>query len=326
MLNQELTPELNKLVDKLLTGNQNLDDLIIKQFIFDTNLEKRVIGIYSFRDIYINFKFSLREYSIVHSQLIQPWENPQVDELMRLNGITLSALKQLILNVNTLLKTYTDETWSDTERKQALERQIVPYIQSAYDEESSIYKIYEVMQHDDDVFNTKKNHYLQTILDAMREAQVHQVINQNYPIITSLLELHKTLQNNLDYYTFKEKKKYLKKQIRNDENKAKKTLQKYVQQILDESENKEESLTTIRWMLHYFVYSKHNEDLYMIHSILGHKNKSATKLYQKLFLKDHSTGRKNDFILHQKTLEITYHHLEDDWYSLYENIIFKLKN
>lgn len=47
----------------------------------------------------------------------------------------------------------------------------------------------------------------------------------------------------------------------------------------------------------------------MIHSILGYKYKEGLKFYQKLFLKDHSTGR-IDFLLSYNPLSVIYEDLE----------------
>jgi len=71
----------------------------------------------------------------------------------------------------------------------------------------------------------------------------------------------------------------------------------------------DENIEVIKWFFIYLVYGVNKIHIYIIHSILGYKYKGAVSLYQKLFCKDHSTGRDDEFIRDYDFLHLTKGHL-----------------
>lgn len=316
----------NEILDCLETDNESFNLFLETYFIPCTYIDEIQIGKYSFKDIYSEFKFSIREYSITHSKVIEEWESPAWRTLFRQNGFTVKQFKSLVIEVNEILRSHTDEELNKQQRREILKKQILDFTSDYSNEEDDPikYKMFDRLPKHDDYEHIKYT-YLDGVLMALREAELHQIQDDAYPVVSKILNLYQEMEDYFTYTEYLEKKKYLKRVIVNDRTKA---LKKYIDQIRHDSEYSEaggdEALSRIQWFLFYLIYGRNKIDIFMIHSILGYKYDGAVKLYKKLFLKDHTTGKDNNFLLHRDILSLQYYHLDSELYNLLENISHSL--
>jgi len=312
----------NEIFDCLKTDNESFNLFLETYFIPCTYIDEIQIGKYSFKDICSEFKFSIREYSITHSKVIEEWESPTWRILFRKNGFTAKQFKSLVIEVNEILHSYTDEELNKKQRRKIIETQILDFTShDPWEDEDSIkYKMFNKLTSYTG-FEHLKYQYLDSILIALREAELHQIQDNTYPAARKILNLYQDMEDHFIHAEYREKKKYLKSVKVKDRVKA---LQKYIDQIRNDSEYSEtggdEALSRIQWFLFYLIYGRNKIDIFMIHSILGYKYDGAVKLYQKIFLKDHTTGKDNNFLLHRNVLSLQYYHIDSEFYSLLENI------
>jgi len=290
---------------KLQISNRTLKHIVLHYLCFDS---KRIlspqIGLYSHKDIYQDFKYCLREYSI-DNNLMQPWNDFSFHKMLNLNKISIQDIRNLQSNLNKYLRDFTDEILPEQKRKKILEIQLTKlFPEDDGDEELWHKDIYRKFYSN----STSKVFYLKGILHAMKEAEVQQIDydanNQPYyPIINKLINLYRTIDENYlaVMINFKETKKYLKKRLKNktDEEKVR-LFGSYIKKQIEK-----EGLEYVKFLLMYLAYSAHAIDIYMIHQIQGYKYKGAVKLYQKLFVKDYSTGRRVDFVNEFNLLSLT---------------------
>lgn len=289
--------------DKLITGSETLNQVVKIYFIPTARLNDVIIGNFSFKDVYHDFTYSLREYSITHSMKIEPQESPSCRQLLKLNDICIQHFRELVIKVNRLLESYTSTNLND------LENQLINFLDSL-----PCAPDFAVSKVQDKIYDTpqrEKSRYLDSIIIAMKEAEVNQILDEKYLVIDRALNLYSQFLSNWKRPDFKDKQKYLAK---SSADKKVKLLKKYVKEMLENDENKtdDERINTVRWFFIYLIYGSSKIDIFMIHSILGYKYKGAVKLYQKLFLKDHSTGKNNDFLHHTNFLYINKENLVND--------------
>lgn len=294
------------ILHNLHVDNEVLNLILSDYFIDFARLTEPVLGTYTFQDIYSDFKFCLREYAIDNIDSIDPSKNPTQEELLRLAKISSSELDEFIFNVNKLLKNYTDESWVHQKQKDTLRKQIFECIPNDphKDTEPTAYKIIDSISSDDEV----QDRYLNRILQSMKSAEVHQIKENKYLVIDALFSIQPSLDSTINISQYKEKKKYLIK-IKNEEQR-KHLLIKYLKKIISSHHNTEDALKEVQVFLFYLIYNSNQTHIYLIHSILGYKYKEGVKLYQQLFLKDHTTGTNDDFLLHTDVFSANHLHLE----------------
>lgn len=311
----------NDICDLLKTGHKKFDLFLSEQYIPNTRLDEIIIGQYSFKDIYSDFKFAIREYSIVHSKVIEEWESPSWRKLFRANGFTSKDFILLVRKTNDILRSHTDEDFSLQTRRKIIESQILQFTSKNpwEDDEPIKYKMFKRLPENYD-FEHQKYIYIDDILTVLREAELHQINNDTYPAVSKVFNLFQEMEIYFIETKYLEKRKYLKSDKVTDK---KKTLQKYINQIRNDTDNydEEDTLFRIRWFLFYLIYDKHKTHIFIIHSILGYKYDGAVKLYQKLFLKDHTTGKDNDFLHHTDILNLQYYHLDNENYNIFETVL-----
>lgn len=317
--------DIENILEILKSGNTHLDLLVKTYFVDVSRLDRPVLGNYSFKDVEGDFMYSLREYSITHSEMIEPSKSPSLEELLKMNTIPENIYESFKKNVDDILKTYTDENYN-IQKQNILHEQISKFIDGYPDEEieKTKYRMFQALAIESGD-NEKRNRYLDSILSAMKEAEVNQMQKGKYMVISSLLDTYNELEEFLEDFNFKEKKKYLQKEKRKNPDIAKKLLKKFVGEFLKDDEQDEKiSVKYVMWFFFYLIYGKSKIDIFMIHSILGYKYDGAKKLYQKLFCKDHSTGRNNDFLHHIDILNPQYYNLEDKNPNIYDTVLYYL--
>jgi len=295
-------------------NNAHLSEIVRIYLIYTAHLLEPYIGYYTFfKDILHSFKFSIREYCI-NRHTIQPWEKVSTIKLIKKLSIPISDLRVMVNQINKLLKSYTDENLSSEEQRRILYNQLNEFADYTEFEDKWEYQLYEQLNNtEDDIFHTKRNHFLNQVLLAMKDGEINQIQNNKYLVIDQIIDTYKNIKTD-NYLSYNEKRKYLKK-LKSTE-KIEKALNKYIKGFFvdyeieydiikrsiptteEDIENEANNMIEeIRQFLFYLVYDSHKLHIYLIHSILGYKYKGAQKLYQKLFLKDKSTG-KIDFLLH----------------------------
>ena len=293
-------------MEKIKTSSETLNNIVKIYFTPVSRLNETIVGQYSFRDIYHHFKYSIREYSITHSKKIEPYQSPSCRKLLLLNNISIQSCRELIDNVNKILHSHTDYHLSEQKKILILEEDLRKFIFSIPNtDDKSINKIRNILLEDDE-FQLKKHQYVKSILKAMKDAELNQFVNNRYPVIDKLLNTYSEYLENMDTYQFKEKRQHLKKC---EKDSAILALKKYIKDMLEDEYC---DIKYIQWFLTYLVYGSQQIHILIIHSILGYKYIGATKLYQKLFCKDHSTGRRNDFLLHSDYFYLTREELYND--------------
>ena len=304
--------------EKLKSNNKNLDGLVRKDFITDAKLDIPEVGKYSFKDISNDFEYALLEYSITHSKVINNYKSRPSHELLELNNIPTESYELLVEKVNEILKSHTDEALSVTSKRQILENQIIEFTGHYPDEETKDKMFQSLLVSED---NTKKNNYLDSVISAMQKAEVNQMEDNKYMVLAPLFAKYDEFTKYMEDFNFREKKKYLQKLQKTKSNNAISALVKYTNQLLEDNE---QDIKIIQWFFFYLIYGKNELDIFMIHSMQGYKYASAAKLYQKLFCKDHSTGRKDDFLHHTNIFNLQKKHLEDEVFHMYETILHYL--
>ncbi len=316
---------INDTFEKLKTGNKHLDLTVKKHFIYDSELYHATLGNRTFGDIEHHFINCLEEYSkSAHSKRVRLSNNNlTLEELLEINDIPIEVYEAFVEKVNDLLKFYTDEPWIIERRRKVLDKQIAEFSSSFtyYDEKEDIK--YRMNQELSIIGNdtTKKNNYLDRVLSAMKMAELNQVDNNKYITVLKLFKTHNDFNEYFDYFPFNNKKKDLKKIYKESPNKATKSLVKYLRKIYKDEEDKARGIQLVRWFLFHLVYGKNKFNIFMIHSILGYKYSSATKVCQKLFCNDHTTGGNDDFLHHTNILGIQEKHLDEEYYPLFDELL-----
>lgn len=317
------------MIEDIKTDNDNLNVIIETYFIPFSGIEEPKIGVYSYKDIADNFKFSLREYSITHSHKCEPWENKTLEELLVLNQITEEDYNSMVEKIDTyLFENHTDSQWSGTKQKASLYKQIDTFLcEIDYENFSETNKIYSIL-YDEDEFEVKKNRYLNSILKAMKVAEVNQVKDEKYLVIEKFLDTYNSYNTHIIKKDFYEKKKHLLKLRPKHEDNIKecqdkldkqiKALQRYINEIYDDNPD---YIKYIQWFITYLIYGSHVMHVMMIHMPLGYKTEEIRKLYIKLFRKDKSTGKKDNFLYHSDFSRITVERLYET-----DKCIYKLPN
>jgi len=311
---------MNQLSAKLHTGSDTLNNVVSIYFIKVANLADVIIGNFHFRDIYSSFVYSLREYSITNSCVIQPYQSLSCRQLLRLNNIPFSNFRELVYQTNQVLESYTDLHVPIIIKHKSLGTAISAFLHTVNltdDGDKALIKMHDKMYSNNDEFQDTKYNYFESILSAMKDAEVNQYSeSKGYLIITKLLHLYTNFNRYMDTYLWKEKRKYL---IGSKSRNKKEVLITYVKEMLftdiynDLSERDNESniefeadtLNSIGWFFTYLVYGSSKIHIMMIHSILGYKYKGAVMLYQKLFCKDRTTGKQHNFSYHHDFLHLS---------------------
>lgn len=308
------------IIKELHSGNLHLDNLTKYYFITHAKLFKPRIGDSHFKYLVHKFKYAIREYAITYSYKIKPQEEPSLRKLLKIHSIEVSILREYIIKVNAILQSYTDKNITKEKKRVSLKYQIEKFINN--DSNNVNIRILEKLN-DDDLLNMTQNKYLDAIINIMEEEGLNQINSKgHYLVIDKLLDLYSRIIKVFEFRNFKEKKKYLIK-LDNTE-KASKKLYQDIKEMLDSYDNDNDCLETIRWYFFYLIYDKHKIDIFLIHSILGFKFNGATKLFKKLFLKDHSTGKNNNFLHHTHIEDIDKDSLHEDNF-IYEQIIRRIK-
>ena len=302
---------------ELQTDNSTLNK-IIDLFILVAGIEKPQIGKYAFRDVEHNFDYSVKEYCINNGKCL-PSSDLKTHELLQLCDILESEYNRFKSKVGSYLQKHTDFQWSIEEQKESLKKQILNF--TGYEPEEDYGKTKLKMFTKVNEIETV-DRYLKSILKALKEAELNQVEDNKYITIEKMLTLYDEYLECFDTYGFREKRKYLLK-LKNDTSEQLRILQKYIFDILGDTsdvEVTEENIKTVRWFVAYLIYGRHNIHILMIHMIIGYKYQGVVKLYQKLFLKDKSTGKKENFLHHTNfsTIDI-YNLFEDSIHSTYPN-------
>lgn len=318
---------------KLKTGNKHLDGLTEAYFISVSRLKEPIIGNESFMYLENDFDYSLREYSITHSCMIESYQSPTQEELLKLNDIPENVLTKYKKAVDEILDSYKDITWTKMKQHNALKQQLIRLADEFQEKKTVEKKMFEKLQNIDPL-DERTTRFLNDILEEMQKAGVNQVESDRYIIIDKLINLYLDMKEYLDSYDFREKKKYLKKL---EMNAAKLKLHGYIksmmtngyieklEDILEEDftieeyfkkqkereENNNELLQRVRWFLFYLIYDAKKIDIFMIHSVLGYKYDGAVKVYQKLFLKDATTGKNDNFLHHTNVLNVSENSIYD---------------
>lgn len=298
------------IVESLKTSSDTLNKLVEVYFVIVSRIDEVIIGDYTIKDVYNDFLYSLREYSITHSKVIEPSDSPSCRKLLKLNNISIQNVKELTSKVNKHLDSHTDTQLSGHKKRSILEKQILEFtnqdIYNDYEEEKSKTVRYKMISKllDTDEFQTSKNKYLNSIIKAMKEAEVNQLSDGKYLIIDKLLNTYNDSLSYMKRYDFQHKKDYLKK-LNNEAEKVQ-VLQNYVKEMIEDIDiDADVDIKAIQWFIYYLIYGANKIDIFMIHSILGYKYQNAVKLYTKLFCKDHSTGKSTNFLHHLDFLNIT---------------------
>ncbi len=317
------------MIEDIKTDNDNLNVIIETYFIPVSGIEEPKIGVYSYKDIADNFKFSLREYSITHSHKCEPWDNKTLEELLVLNQITEEDYNTMVEKIDTyLIENHTDSQWSGTKQKASLYKQIDTFLcEIDYENFTETNKIYSIL-HDEDEFEVKKNRYLNSVLKAMKVAEVNQVKENKYLVIEKFLDTYKSYIAYMINLEFSEKKKVLLKlrpkhkdtteESQDKLDKQIKALQRYINEIYDDNPD---YIKYIQWFITYLIYDSHVMHVMMIHMPLGYKTEEIRKLYIKLFRKDKSTGKKDNFLYHSDFSGITKERLYET-----DKCMYKLTN
>jgi len=290
----------------LHSQNKHLND--VTKIYFASRISKPELGKDTFKYVEHHFNYALREYSIVNSCLITPTEDPTQEELLLINNIPIEIFEKFKLKVTDILESYTDKEWLIDKKYLVLKKQLVRLADIMEDNYVLKQKLNNINPLDD-----RTTRFLNDITEELKKAGVNQVNNDNYIVIEKLIELYKGKKDFLTPYNFKEKKKYLKKLNRNE---AKIKLHGYIKDIMEDEyiENPKDEedirynnslIQRVRWFLFYLIYDANKVDIFMIHSILGYKYDGAVKVYQKIFLKDHNTGRNDNFLHHTDILNIS---------------------
>ena len=292
-----------ELIESLKTQSPALNKIVKLYLIDAATLRSVVIGHISFKDIYHDFLNSLREYSINDSCAIDESEFPSCKELLKLNKIHTTDLRELVQKINQHLISQTDTYLSQSKKRTLLHKQLDTFMGAQ--RSSSDPRVANIIDKLSKDIETKQR-YFDSIISAMSAAELHQIDDSKYLVVDKLLVLYTSaLDHNIDY-TFKSKRKYLHK-LKYKENKYPvPVLVKYIRKMLN---NAQDGIETVQWFLFYLLYGGHKWDIYAIHSILGYKYDGAVKVYQKLFLKDHTTGKSNDFLLDFNIFALTEKHL-----------------
>jgi hypothetical protein len=239
-------------------------------------------------------------------------------ELLQLCGIPESEYNIFKSKVDNCLQKHTDFQWSIETKKESLNNQILNFTgcEPVEDYDKTKLKMFAKINE----IRTVDNRYLKSVLKALKEAELNQVEDGKYMAIEKMLNIYGEYLEYFETFNFREKRKYLLK-LKNDTSEQLRILQKYIFDILGDTsdvEVTEENIKIVRWFVAYLVYGGNNIHILMIHMIIGYKYAGAVKLYQKLFLKDKSTGKKEDFLHHTSFLTIdTYNLYEDSIHSTY---------
>ncbi|MCT7603814.1 hypothetical protein N5U17_06165 [Aliarcobacter butzleri] len=301
-----------RIITALYTGNKHLDG--ITKYYFASSIKEPRIGEATFNNVVHHFDYALEEYSKTHSKVISLCENhTQQKELLDLNNIPVDIFKNYKDNVDNILQSYTDKNWSIDKKQTILISQLNTLADAFANEDTSEYKL-ALKLNSINKLDNRTTRFIKSILDLMANGGINQVTNDKYIVIEKLINLYQDMKQYLKSDDFKEKKNYLK-----NNTDAKKLLHKYISNIMND-EYEEAPLEKVKWLLFYLIYDGNKSDIFMIHSILGYKNDIAKKLYQKLFLKDHNTGKNDNFLHHTDILNITEDKLYEDS-RLYQNII-----
>lgn len=326
----------NNILNKLRTDNLHLDGLTKAYFIYVAHLTEPVLGNTSFTYVKNDFLYALREYSITHSHVIEPYESPSCRKLLRLNNIPVCLLRSYTKSVNLILESYTDKKWRRVKQHKILKEQLTNLADESQDDNTLERKMYERLNNIDP-FDARTTRFLNDILKEMTKAGLNQVKDDRYIIVDKLVKLYQDMTSFLDLCTFKEKKKYLKK-LHMD--KAIIKLHEYIKFMLEDGyienstdikdkEHNKSLINHVRWFLFYLIYDANKIDIFLVHSILGYKYEGAVKVYQKLFLKDNTTGSNKDFLHHTDVLNISqnsvYDRTHEAKYDKWLNDLAKLK-
>jgi len=295
---------------------KHLDYMHIKYFMQYVNLPEPKIGQYCFSDIENDFLQCMREYSINDTAVIEVYESPTLETLFTLNKINQSEYKDFINSINDILKQHTDENLEIITRRKSLINQLRLYI-SDYSDEDEYQKIINFLYHED---HHKIYQYIDKILDALHNAEVHQILKiidlekPNSSVEYKYIAIEVIFQRKdflLKLNSFDKKLKQMKKDRKKIWNKygpdsilLKRRIKKDISQILSSSEEDYFKLIDLQTYIFYMMYGAHKIDIYLIHSILGYKYKNAVDLYKKIFLKGSRTGSNDNFLLHTYIFDI----------------------
>ncbi|MCT7466493.1 hypothetical protein N5T78_07885 [Aliarcobacter cryaerophilus] len=307
-----LDEDKERVIKKLYMGNKHLDG--ITKTYFNIFIKEPKLGKDYFKWVKHHFDYSIKEYSITHSSKTTP-SSEQGEELtlqlLKSNNIPEELFHQYKKKVDDILQSYTDKEWSKEKKHNVLKKQLIKLSNKNDNLKNKLEKI--------NLLDLRTIRFLNDILSEMKNAGVNQVKNNQYIIIENLNELYQDMIDSLSSNDFKEKKKYLKKL---DINSAKLQLHKYIKKMMEEDycknpkddsgkEQNERLIKNVKLFLFYLIYDFNKIDIFMINSILGYKYDEAVKFYQKLFLKDRSTGKNDNFTYHTDIINMDINNFYD---------------
>ncbi len=202
---------LNNVGSLLETNDTTLNQITASLFIRLAKLDQPILGNYSFSDVFNDFLYSLREYSI-NNNIVDPCTKDNFRVLLRKNAIPFKAFRDLTMKVNKLLLSYTDGPLSKEKKRIILEKQIREHLGSIpdKDDDKEMYKIGLVMNADDEFQKSKKT-YLDSIIRALKKAELNQIANNEYLAIIKLFTTYKIANEMVQNYNYRDIKDYLKK-------------------------------------------------------------------------------------------------------------------
>lgn len=176
---------------------------IAKDLITISFLEKPTIGYTSFKDIEHNFHFLLNEYKTNKEMKYEKWS---IKTLLDYFNISKKTYTKFQIDINHIFASY-QSTDIDI-----LEVQIDKYANSGRDDTSKE-KMKEKLRQDRE---NNKHTYAQSLMRLMESTGINQCVNNEYIAISKLFEIYDMFLDNDE--DFKEKKKYLQKHIKKDNN------------------------------------------------------------------------------------------------------------
>jgi hypothetical protein len=302
----------DKGLQSLLTGNKCLNEIVNLYFVNISKLNEPKIGIFKFKDISHHFAYSIREYSIVNSCVIQPSERPSTRKLLILNNININDIRFFVKKINNFLLSHTDCNYSDEEKYRTIEKQIREFLNSSintndFDGNSSEYKMNYILNKNDDFGNIKRR-YLNRIVSLMERAEINQIKYNKYLLLEEFFDTRLKLEQ-LEQQSFFEKKKYIIKLIKHNKPIEQQiiTLKKYCKGIQIENSSindyEHEPCMEVRLFLWYLIYGLKKQDIYQVHNIVGYKYNELLSLYKHVFRKENKTASQNNFLHHTAIIE-----------------------
>lgn len=268
-------------MENIITGNKHLDAMVKKENLINyIGLDRPQLGKQTYEDIEHDFIFLLNEYRMNHIPSKYPdYSKWKKEELFKLFDIHQADYRAFVNGINTVLESYTDKTLSLQGQRDILENQIRLFSKKGY-VDSTKEKIYETLEKQikkrkkgDQEPRTKKEVYLDGVLEVMQAANVNIIKNNEYMALTSLFELYDEHTQYLE--DFKQNKKDLIKSIKKSSTKKVMEKEKCFEFIY-------ESLTNNCKVVINFITLINDMDCQEIHSICNNPNYNNSTSHQEI--------------------------------------------